>query len=238
METEVLEVGYTYNPDFYRRDIKEQIFSLAEKFGLDPDKALDYLYFKDNSTQLLEQDGYHSQDGLFAVISPFGFKHLLGYKREDVFNPNFYCESLNFLLEKISKNFTFINYRKDLINPLNFFQTENSLEGYGKLSFFQGESHIWIINAQLGFFLQNQPASINLGVSEYGLTSSFMGSILLTHPKFVGDNFSPMLSGICVGDRFSDNTAPQFFSNGAALMYNSVSVKNSYPKAGPMTFFQ
>ncbi len=242
METEVLEVEYNYNPAFCRKDIRDQIWILVNEFGIDPKgridpkEALNYLNDKEKVfNQTFIGDGYKT-DGLFAVLSPFWFRKILDPNEQEVFNPKLYCESLKFLFEKIGKDMAFINYKRDMFAPFLLKQTERTIEGYSKLSYFQGESDIWIINAQLGFFRKGEPANTELHSHEYGLSSAFAGCIAITHPEFFGDSFN-YLSGICAGDVFLEKESPQFFSNGSLLMYNSVSIENSYPKAGIMSFF-
>lgn len=264
METQFLtqnqKVDYGYNTAFFRKNIALQIqmltdivndfnkrYHLSLNQGLDPDSipsldpsmALEYLYSGRINYDL--PDGCHENDGLFAVISPFGFKKLLRYPKPDVFNPIMYYESLYFLFRIIGENIPFSNYRNGTLSPQYFIQTERSLEGYSKLSYFQGEgdrgSDIWLINAQSGFFRRGEPANTQLFSNEYGSSSAFAGCIQLTHPELFSDNWN-FLGGACVGDKFIfDNSVPTFFSNGSCLMYSSHSVENPYPKFGNMTFF-
>jgi len=253
MQAEVLvkneKVDYGYNPAFYSKGVELQIQILTDTINsfssrlnpdsnryLNPSEVLDYFYSGKIKYDL--PYGVHEHDGLFAVISPFGFKKLLGYGNPDVFNPYLYCQSLDFLFKKIGEDFTFINYKSDLLNPNYLIQTKNALDGYAKLSYFQPDkSDFWIINAQLGAMRKNQPANIELYPNEYGLSSVFAGCIQLTHPELFSDQWS-YLGGLCTGDEFLVNkTVPTLFSNGSVLMYGSHSVENNYPNFGPMTFF-
>lgn len=237
MEIEVLKGDYGYNPDFSKKDINSQIWDLAVKFNLDPTMAFEYL--KNGGGQIKLPDGCHYQDGLYAVLSPFAFKKLLSWDKDSVFDIDLYCKSLIFSLKMVEEmnKISFINYKSDFIKPNFLSQTENCLKGYELLSFEQGESDIWLIKVQLGFFRRGEPASTHFLNNEYGLSSVFMSCIALTHPNFFGDNYGPILSIVCPGDIFYDNTAPNLFSNGSTVMYNSLPIENPYPKVGLATQF-
>jgi hypothetical protein len=264
MEIEVVKGGYGYNPAFCRKGVESQIQILTDTVndfnkrpyfslnpGLDPDSipsldpsmALEYLY--SGRTKYDLPDGCHENDGLFAVISPFGFKKLLRYPKPDVFNPTMYCESLYFLFRIIGEKMAFINYRNGVLSPQYFIQTERSVDGYSKLSYFQGEnkrvSDIWIINSQLGFMRRAEPANTKLFSNEYGLSSVFAGCIKLTHPKLASDTWN-YLGVTCIGDKFVfDNSVPTYSSNGSSNdscdFYSSHSIENRYSKFGNATFF-
>ncbi|MFA7285513.1 MAG: hypothetical protein WC011_01540 [Candidatus Paceibacterota bacterium] len=235
METEIVKGVCTYNPDFYRKDIREQVMILSDRFNLNPEMAFNYLNNSEGEVNL--PYGCHHQDGLYAVISPFGFKEILNWNGDIIFDHDFYSKSLSYLLDHIKEDCNLMNYRSDLLTPSSLVQIERTLDGYKKLSYFQDTSHIWVIEAQLGFFRRGESALTDLHHNEYGFSSIFGGSIHFTHRNFYSKEWS-QLSGICIGDRFTlDDSSPQFFSNGELLMYNSVPMQKADPKAGLMTFF-
>jgi len=245
MET---QLDYSYNPAFYRKDVESQIKILTDTVNsfnrrlysnssrdLNPSMALEYLYSGKINYDL--PYGCHEHDGLFAIISPFGFKHILGWLGNEIFDSELNCKSLNFLFEIIKEKMPFINY--EVVNPRvkNLMQTSSSLEGYSRISYFQGESHIWLINTQLGFLRRGESANIELYPNEFGLDPVLAWCIKLIHPELAFDTWNHL--GIsCIGSRFvHNNNVPNIFSNGSCECSGSHPAENTYSKFGNATFF-
>lgn len=199
----VVKSNYTYPGEFQRKPGRVQIQIFADELGLDPTSAFEYLEKISEMSRILPKD-CHSQDGNFAIISPFGFQQLIpGYK--DAFDPELYCKSLLFLFDIIKKGRNFCNWREGQIDKNHLQQTARTLDAYDTITTIQGKSPIWIISAQLGFLHKGEctgrARELFFG-NEFGLGSVAGASIAITHPeRFVrfeeldmdlpGDEFAP-----------------------------------------------
>lgn len=199
----VVKSNYTYPGEFQRKPGRVQIQIFADELGLDPTSAFEYLEKISEMSRILPKE-CHSQDGNFAIISPFGFQQLIpGYK--DAFDPELYCKSLLFLFDIIKKGRNFYNWREGQINKNHLVQTARTLDAYDTITTIQGKSPIWIISAQLGFLHKGEctgrARELFFG-NEFGLGSVAGACIAKTHPeRFVrfeeldmdlpGDEFSP-----------------------------------------------
>lgn len=240
--SQVVKSDYTYPPEFRRKSEGQQIVDLAKAFSVDPTSALKYLETVIGTSSNLPSR-CHKEDGLYAIVSPFGFQNVIsGYKNP--FDDELYCKSLLLIFEKLSKQRSFYNYRDGEINKDHLRQTQNLLEFYEILATSQGKSPIWLIEAQLGFYHKGE--SVNRArelylPNEHGLGSVGMGSIALNDSKrFVrweeldvdcaGDEFSPDADGV-----FS--WSPYFYFDSAVLRFGTDDVSDADGDFGAASAF-
>jgi hypothetical protein len=207
-ENEVVSSNYTYPKEFVRKSEEEQIVILCQKvLKIDPRPVVEHL--KKFMMPTVLPFGCHSQDGNFAILSPFGAQVLVpGYS--DPFSSKLYCKTLLKFFEIIKSERNFINYRENQIDEQYLRQSIRTLDFYKTIGAIQGESPIWILSTQLGFLHKGKSVrrgrEIFLG-NEFGLGSVAMASIAETHPKrYVrwkeldtdcsGDEFAPDADGV------------------------------------------
>lgn len=188
---EVVSSSYGYPKGYRPKPLGEQIEMLAKAFNLDPQAAYRYA---ENLPQLPE-----GAEGWFAVV------------RSEAISES-YGEALKKLLGLIGERRRFTNYREGELSDQHIRVSDRTKGMLETLA--QGQvSDILVIPAQLG--LRHRGKSVRRAIetftgNEFGLTSSAVGCIALTHPerfqKF--DELDPD----CSGDEYSPGAGGQFVS--------------------------
>lgn len=75
--------------------------------------------------------GCHSQDGKYAILSPFGAQ-LIVHGYSDPFGTELYCKTLLKLFDIIKSERSFYNYRESQIDAQHLRQSLITLEGLYK----------------------------------------------------------------------------------------------------------
>lgn len=172
---------YSYPENYMPKPIEEQIEILGKIFGADTEYALKYA----DRLPLLPENA----EAYFAILSP-----LMVERNEKMFGfEKAYYELTNYVLNKLK--IPTLRLQNDKIHIHS--ATDKAI----KKIFNKQNNDIIIIAAQLG--LRHQGLSVKearkkFKSNEYGLWSSAVGCILLTHPERLVDRYSLRID--CAGE--------------------------------------
>ncbi|MYE38558.1 MAG: hypothetical protein F4X82_03525 [Candidatus Spechtbacteria bacterium SB0662_bin_43] len=199
-----MQSRFTY-PSQYEgpKPLAEQVRSIAEIFGLNPEPALEYTA---NLPELPEE-----AEGWFAIPSVTSLARVHFPEVDDPAEQ--YCRALNLVFAKIADSRRFTNYREGSIEPSRLRVHARTQSALDEIEANQ-PGDILVIPAQLG--ARHRGRSVRRArecftENEFGLTSLAVSSILLTHPKRLTSWRDLWMD--CAGDEFSHPGSGVRFDN-------------------------
>ncbi len=197
---EEVNSNYTY-PKEYKgpKPINDQIKAIAEIFGLNSNKALEFVK---NLPELPV-----GAEGWFAIPSDIGLQKLFPQITD---RAERYCAGVRLIHEKIADSRSFYNYHEGQITPAQLrvhVRTAHALDLIAE----NQPGEILIVAGQLG--MRHRGRSVRRArevfvSNEFGFGSLVVGSIVLTHPeRFVRWEELDM---DCPGDEFSSDADGSF----------------------------
>ncbi len=225
---------YTYPPDYTGpKPINEQINIIAELFGLDPTKALEYA----KNLPILPKGA----EGWFAIprTEALGAKYF-----PEITHPvRRYCAAVNLTFDKLRESRSFYNVCNGKIDEAHLRGNPDTIKKFSKVKE-QQEGDIIIIPAQLGMLHADESvkkARKTFKSNEYGLGAFAICCILLTHPERLATHLE--LEMDCPGDECSEKGnrlflgSPLFCFNDNRVEFDLGNVSDAYPYYGSTSGF-
>ena len=230
---EVVSSSYTYPKEYKMKPIEEQVKFIAEKFGLDPTQALEFIKVLPALPE--------GAEGWFAIpkVSSVAKKHFSAITD----SAEQYCEATKLVHSKLAESRSFYNYREGQITTAQIRQHPRTISFLKQLETEQ-QGDILIIAVQYGMRHRGKSvrrARETFSGNEFGLGAFALGCMALVHPeRYVhweeldtdcpGDEFAPGADGV-----FS--RAPFFCFGGGGLGFGAGDVSRARGYCGSASAF-
>lgn len=228
---EVVSSSYTYPKEYKMKPIEEQVKFIAEKFGLDPTQAVEFI----KTLPTLPEGA----EGWFAIpkVSVIAAKHF----PEITDTAEQYCEAVKLVHTKLAESRSFTNYCNGIV-PTKLHQNARTVEFQKRLEAEQ-QGDILIIAAQYGMRHRGKSvrrARETFTSNEFGLGAFAVGCMaLLHHERYVRWE---ELNTDCAGDELVSDEGefpeiPHFCFGHVELEFSAGVVCLMYPKYGSASGF-
>lgn len=230
---EVVSSSYTYPKEYKMKPIEEQVKFIAEKFGLDPTQALEFIKVLPALPE--------GAEGWFAIpkVSSVAKKHFSAITD----SAEQYCEATKLVHSKLAESRSFYNYREDQITTAQIRQHPRTISFLEQLESEQ-QGDILILAVQYG--LRHKGKSVRraretFSGNEFGLGAFALGCMALVHPdRYVRWE---KLNTDCAGDEFAPGAvgvfsrAPVFYFYDDKLKFDARAVSYAYVCFGSASAF-
>ena len=200
---EVASSSYTYPKEYKMKPIEEQVKFIAEKFGLDPTQALEFIKVLPALPE--------GAEGWFAIpkVSSVAKKHFSAITD----SAEQYCEATKLVHSKLAESRSFYNYREDQITTAQIRQHPRTISFLEQLESEQ-QGDILILAVQYG--LRHKGKSVRRARETFQVMA-WAFALAVWHwftpiVMFVGKNLIPI-----AGDEFAPDVVGVFSRVGLQL---------------------